>query len=67
MIKLFFKCLICLLGILFVLNLFAETSDIKIHIDKLDKETLCPMPGTEHANDKHVVYLIDTTMVVSIK
>ena len=62
MIKLFFKCLICLLGILFVLNLFAETSDIKIHIDKLDKETLCPMPGTEHANDKHVVYLIDTTM-----
>ena len=66
MIKLFFKCLIYLLAILFVLDLFAETSDIKIPIDKLDRDTLCPT-GTQHANDKHIVYLIDTTMELKIE
>ena len=48
-----------------MVNIFAETSDIKIHIDDLDKDTLCPKPGTQHANDMHIVYLIDTTMELS--
>ena len=68
MIKILLKLMkysIYLIIIFFMVNIFAETSDIKIHIDDLDKDTLCPKPGTQHANDMHIVYLIDTTMELS--